>query len=75
MIEKPITFLPHQRVSVIQNSIKENGWTFTSFPVVDEEGKLLGLVTRDELNFVESILYLFIIINTFLFNFSHKSFS
>ncbi|KAJ3616869.1 hypothetical protein Zmor_008980, partial [Zophobas morio] len=29
-------------------------WTFTSFPVVDEEGKLLGLVTRDELNFVET---------------------
>lgn len=27
-------------------------WTFTSFPVVDENDKLLGLITRDEMDFV-----------------------
>jgi IMP dehydrogenase len=29
-------------------------WTFTSFPVVDEAGKLLGLITRDEMDFVNT---------------------
>ena len=34
--------------------MKVNGWTFTSYPIVDENGKLLGLLTRDEMEFVES---------------------
>jgi CBS domain-containing protein len=53
MIDKPITYLPNQRVSDLQHEIEKNRWTFTSFPIVNEEGHLLGLVTRDELDFVE----------------------
>lgn len=53
MIDKPITFSPDQRVSQLQKEVESHTWTFTSFPIVDGEGKLLGLVTRDELDFVE----------------------
>jgi IMP dehydrogenase len=53
MIDKPITFLPTHRISDLQFEIREKGWTFTSFPIVDEAGKLLGLLTRDEMEFTE----------------------
>jgi len=53
MIDRPITFLPTDRFSYLQNQIATKGWTFTSFPIVDKDGKLLGLMTRDELEFVE----------------------
>jgi IMP dehydrogenase len=53
MIDKPITFKPEDRISDLQREIRENGWTFTSFPIVDESGKLLGLLTRDEMDFTE----------------------
>jgi len=53
MIDKPITFSPDNRISDVQRNIRENGWTFTSFPIVDENGKLLGLLTRDDMDFTE----------------------
>jgi IMP dehydrogenase len=53
MIQHPVTFKPDQHVSDLEHSIKVHGYSFTSFPIVDEEGRLLGLVTRDELGFVE----------------------
>jgi len=53
MIDKPITFQQEDLVSKIHHQIKRNEWPFTSFPVVDKEGKLVGLMTRDELDFVE----------------------
>jgi IMP dehydrogenase len=53
MIDRPITFSPEDRYSLLQNEIKAKGWTFTSYPIVDQQGKLLGLLTRDEMDFVE----------------------
>jgi len=53
MIDKPITFQPDSRVSDVQKEIRDNGWTFTSFPIVDKDGILLGLLTRDEMEFTE----------------------
>ena len=53
MIGNPVTFRPDQHVSDLEHSIKVHDYAFTSFPIVDEQGKLLGLVTRDELGFVE----------------------
>jgi IMP dehydrogenase len=53
MIDKPITFGPEDRISDLQREIRENGWTFTSFPIVDQQGILLGLLTRDEMEFTE----------------------
>jgi len=54
MIDKPICFNPSDKYSHLQKMIKVNGWTFTSFPIVDENGKLLGMMTRDEMDFVDS---------------------
>jgi len=53
MIDKPITFSPEDRYSFLQAEVKAKGWTFTSFPIVDKTGRLLGLLTRDEMDFVE----------------------
>lgn len=53
MIDRPITFRREDRYSHLQKEIKAKGWTFTSFPIVDGSGKLLGLLTRDEMDFVE----------------------
>jgi len=53
MIDKPITFRPDSRISDVQKEVRENGWTFTSFPIVDKDGILLGLLTRDEMEFTE----------------------
>ncbi len=36
----------------MQKEILRKQWTFTSFPIVNDEGKLLGLITRDEMDFV-----------------------
>jgi len=54
MIDKPITFRPDDLYSHMQKEITMNRWTFTSFPVVDDAGKLLGLITRDEMDFVNT---------------------
>lgn len=54
MIEKPICFPPTDRYSAFQSKVASQGWTFTSFPVVDNNRKMLGLITRDQLEFVES---------------------
>lgn len=51
MIDKPISFKPTDRFSSFQRALKE--FPFTSFPVVDEERKMLGLITRDQVDFVE----------------------
>lgn len=53
MIDNPITFFPDQFVSDLQHEVASHSYTFTSFPIIDHDGKFLGLVTRDELDFVE----------------------
>jgi IMP dehydrogenase len=55
MIDRPICFQPDQTFADVQDSIQSNGWTFTSFPVTEAgTGRLLGLLTRDEMDFVEN---------------------
>lgn len=53
MISNPVTFRPHQNVSDLEHLSKVHSYAFTSFPIVDDNGKFLGLVTRDEIGFVE----------------------
>ena len=53
MIDKPITFGPNVRYSTFQNEVAKARWPFTSFPVVDADKKMLGLITRDRCEFVE----------------------
>jgi len=53
MIDKPIVFHTEDNVSKIQHMVALNEWHFTSFPIVDKNGHLVGLMTRDEMDFVE----------------------
>tara|TARA_R110002050_G_scaffold39802_17_gene97770 strand:- start:903 stop:1544 length:642 start_codon:yes stop_codon:yes gene_type:complete len=53
MIDKPITFKSTMRVSDLESVISSYGYTFTSFPILDENNKLVGLITRDEMDFAE----------------------
>lgn len=53
MIDKPISFNPDDRYSDFQQRVAENQWPFTSFPVVDKDRKMLGLLTRDQFEFIQ----------------------
>lgn len=52
MINHPITYRETKRVSDIESDIKEKRWSFTNFPIVNENEQLLGMVSRNELDFV-----------------------
>lgn len=54
MIEYPITYKEINRVSDVESDIKIEGWSFTNFPIVNSEQQLLGMVSRNELEFVGS---------------------
>lgn len=53
MIDKPITFKDDDHFSFFQRECAKHNWHFTSFPVVDKDNKMLGLVTREALEFVD----------------------
>lgn len=54
MIDNPVVYFDNQRLSDLQNDIVRNGWTFTSFPIIDKKNnKLVGLITKDDMSFVE----------------------
>lgn len=53
MIDKPITFSPDERYSTFQKQVADNQYPFTSFPVVDDNKKMLGLLTRDQFEFIQ----------------------
>lgn len=54
MIEKPVSFGPDVRCSELQNAIATRNYNFTSFPIVDKDNHLLGLITRDSMEFMDS---------------------
>lgn len=51
MVDHPITFSPNVPFSVFQKQSK--AWPFTSFPIVNSDNKMLGLITRDQVEFIE----------------------
>jgi len=51
MVDKPITFPPQMKFSRFQKESKT--WPFTSFPIVDDDNTMLGLITRDQIEFIE----------------------
>eukprot|EP00211_Chloroparvula_japonica_P001099 CAMPEP_0119119646 /NCGR_PEP_ID=MMETSP1310-20130426/1042_1 /TAXON_ID=464262 /ORGANISM="Genus nov. species nov., Strain RCC2339" /LENGTH=570 /DNA_ID=CAMNT_0007109091 /DNA_START=84 /DNA_END=1792 /DNA_ORIENTATION=- len=53
MIDKPIVFHENMHFSDMQATIAAHGYTFTSFPIVNDKDCLVGLVTRDEMEFAE----------------------
>ncbi len=48
LIETPIVVHPEDIVQNILNRCKEKGWEFRSFPVTDQEGHLVGIVTETD---------------------------
>eukprot|EP00462_Mataza_sp_D1_P015831 CAMPEP_0175171994 /NCGR_PEP_ID=MMETSP0087-20121206/31160_1 /TAXON_ID=136419 /ORGANISM="Unknown Unknown, Strain D1" /LENGTH=516 /DNA_ID=CAMNT_0016462963 /DNA_START=42 /DNA_END=1592 /DNA_ORIENTATION=+ len=54
MIDQPVTFLDTDHYSSFQRKCATNKWGFTSFPVVDQSGKFVGLVTTEVLAFVDT---------------------
>jgi IMP dehydrogenase len=52
-IDNPVTFNQNIKFSTMQRIIAEEGYTFTSFPIIDDDGILQGLITRDEMSFAE----------------------
>ncbi len=48
LIDKPIFVNENDTIGAIQNKRKEKGYQFHSFPVVNNEGKLAGLLTRTD---------------------------
>src|SRR5690242_5789117 len=44
LIQEPIKVTPDQHIGDVLKTIDEKGYSFRTFPVVDQEGKLLGLL-------------------------------
>ncbi len=45
LIQDPIKVFPHQQIGDVLKTIDERKFTFSTFPVVDEKGKLVGLLS------------------------------
>nr|QBK87533.1 MAG: uncharacterized protein LCMAC201_04440 [Marseillevirus LCMAC201] len=53
-ITRPTTFNQNNTVAELQRESIENGWNYTSFPILDDDECLVGMVTKDELEFVNN---------------------
>lgn len=51
LIEKPITVFSTNRVSEVLKMIEEKNYSFHSFPVLDENGQLVGIVSGNDFDF------------------------
>lgn len=53
LIAKPITVLGTDSIEVIINRREEKDWSFHSFPVMDSDGKLIGIITENDFVFCD----------------------
>jgi IMP dehydrogenase len=51
LIAQPICVLPHYTIDTILGRCQEKGYSFQTFPVTNENGKLLGLLTSNDFAF------------------------
>jgi IMP dehydrogenase len=54
MINNPVTFKSNDRIDYVLKVIKEKEYGFSSFPIVDDNNVLLGLLTKKDLTFIGS---------------------
>ncbi len=54
-IDEPRTFTPDVTLEKVLQARDEHKWTFHTFPVVDDEKKLLGLLTQGSFRFSDSV--------------------
>lgn len=51
LIETPICVFGDETIKSILSRIRAKGWTFHSFPVLDRDGKLIGVITKSDFEF------------------------
>ncbi len=51
LIRDPITFLDHESVADVLRRKREKGYSFSGFPVLDDDGNLVGILTSSDLKF------------------------
>jgi len=54
LISKPITFNVNQTIAQIQAHRAKKGYTFSGFPVLDDQGTLVGILTSKDIKFVRN---------------------
>lgn len=53
MIENPVTFCNTEHFSDLQKKAMEMNLKFTSFPILDPDGRFMGMISRDSFDFVD----------------------
>ena len=51
-IKNPVTFNPEQTIPDIMRIKREQGYSFSGFPIVDHEGHVLGLIAGRDIKFI-----------------------
>ncbi len=51
-IKNPVTFNPEQTIADIMRIKREQGYSFSGFPIVDHEGHVLGLIAGRDVKFI-----------------------
>jgi IMP dehydrogenase len=54
LIEKPVTVSEHRTIQAIEEMRREKDYGFNTFPVVNNDEKLIGLLTRNDFDFCEN---------------------
>ncbi len=55
LIGKPICFNQNVSIEEILNTRKQKGYAFHSFPIVDDEHRLVGILTENDFTFCENL--------------------
>jgi len=56
-IDSPITVPPHMTLEEIETMCTEKRFEFRTFPVIDENGKMLGMLSGSDIDFVRATNY------------------
>lgn len=54
LILHPVTFIESQTIADIQASSDSNCYAFSDYPILDEQGRLAGMLTSSDIRFAES---------------------
>ena len=52
IIKTPVCFHPNQTIEEMLNVKSRNKYSFSGFPIVDEDGKLVGIITARDIKFL-----------------------
>ncbi len=54
VIQTPITFHPDQTVAEMMNEKRTKKYSFSGFPIVENDGKLVGIITSRDIKFLDN---------------------